>query len=177
MGELMKIQNIIITICFFVFIFIFLIVSYFIDNQETPTHIEETNINEEVSFATVYVLGEVYRENSYSIPTTYTLKDLFSIVGLKASADINGFNLEDYVIDGQTYYIPKINNTINESKLININTASLEELVTLPSIGEVIALRIISYRQKNPFKDIEEIKNVSGIGDSTYEKIKGYITI
>ena len=45
----------------------------------------------------------------------------------------------------------------------------------IPGIGEVIAENIIIYRQKNAFKNIEEIKNVSGIGDAIYEKIKNYI--
>ena len=61
---------------------------------------------------------------------------------------------------------------------ISINTASLEELQTLDGIGETKAKAIIGYRETNgAFKDIEEIKNVSGIGDATYEKIKDDITI
>ncbi len=64
------------------------------------------------------------------------------------------------------------------SSKISINTASLEELQTLDGIGETKAKAIIGYRETNgAFKDIEEIKNVSGIGDSTYEKIKDDITI
>ncbi len=61
--------------------------------------------------------------------------------------------------------------------LISINTASKEELMTLPGIGESKALSIIEYREKNGiFNLIEDIKNVSGIGDSLYEQIKDYIT-
>ena len=64
------------------------------------------------------------------------------------------------------------------NKAISINTATLEELITLPSIGEAKALKIIEYRETNGlFKSIEDIKNVSGIGDSLFEKIKDYITI
>lgn len=60
---------------------------------------------------------------------------------------------------------------------VNINTANLDQLMTLPGIGEVKAKAIIEYREKNIFKTIEDIKNVSGIGDSAYEKIKDYITV
>lgn len=61
---------------------------------------------------------------------------------------------------------------------VNINTASLEELDTLPGIGESTANKIINYRKENgKFKSIEEIKEVSGIGDSKYEKIKDLIEI
>ena len=61
---------------------------------------------------------------------------------------------------------------------VNINTASLEELDTLPGIGESTANKIINYRKENgKFKSIEEIKEVSGIGDSKYEQIKDLIEI
>ena len=61
---------------------------------------------------------------------------------------------------------------------VNINTASISELMTLNGIGESRAKDIISYREKNgPFKTIEDIKNVSGIGESTYANIKENITV
>ena len=64
-----------------------------------------------------------------------------------------------------------------DTKLININTASIEELMTLPSIGESKAKSIIEYRENTKFTSIEEIKNVSGIGEALFEKIKAHITI
>ena len=61
---------------------------------------------------------------------------------------------------------------------ININTSSKAELMTISGIGESKALSIIDYREKNgPYKNIEDIKNVSGIGDSLFAKIKDYITV
>ena len=69
------------------------------------------------------------------------------------------------------------NNSDNLSK-ININTASLETLKTLPKIGDVKANSIITYRETNgSFKSIDEIKNVKGIGDTLFESIKEYITV
>ena len=63
-------------------------------------------------------------------------------------------------------------------KLISINTATKEELMQLTGIGEAKALDIIKYREENgPFQNIEDIKNVSGIGDSLFAKIKDNITI
>lgn len=64
-----------------------------------------------------------------------------------------------------------------DTKLININTATESELMSLPGIGEVTAKAIIDYREENPFKSIEDIKNVSGIGDSKYDRIKDYICV
>lgn len=69
-----------------------------------------------------------------------------------------------------------INNS-NVNDKININTATLEELMTLPGIGESKALSIIEYREKTLFKTLEDIKNVSGIGDSAFDRIKDYITV
>ncbi len=66
----------------------------------------------------------------------------------------------------------------NSTGKISINTATLSELQTLNGIGEAKAKAIIGYRETNgDFKSIEEIKNVSGIGDAIYEKIKDDITI
>ena len=64
------------------------------------------------------------------------------------------------------------------SKKVNINTATQEELDALPGIGPSIAAKIIDYREQNgKFNSIEEIKEVSGIGEAKYEKIKDSITI
>lgn len=70
-----------------------------------------------------------------------------------------------------------ITSNSNNTSKININTASKEELELLPSIGESKANKIIEYREKNKFESIEDIKNVSGIGDSLYEKIKDNIEV
>lgn len=64
------------------------------------------------------------------------------------------------------------------NKLISINQATLKELMTLPGIGEAKAKNIIEYRTTNgEFTNIEDIKNVTGIGDAIYDQIKSYITI
>lgn len=70
------------------------------------------------------------------------------------------------------------NSDTGTSSLININLASITELMTLPGIGETKANNIISYREENGFfKAIEEIKNVSGIGDATFDQFKALITV
>jgi len=62
--------------------------------------------------------------------------------------------------------------------LINVNTANLEELVTLPGIGESYALRLIEYRKKHgPFERVEDLLNVRGIGDRTLDRIRSRVTV
>ena len=62
--------------------------------------------------------------------------------------------------------------------LININTANVQELDSLPGVGEATANKIVKYREeKGKFNSIEEIKNVNGIGDKKYEELKALISI
>ena len=82
---------------------------------------------------------------------------------------------EDVIVEDE-----KNNSEVNDSNTgkVNINTASKEELMNIPNIGESKALAIISYRNEiGLFKNISDIKNVSGIGENVFEKIKDYITI
>ena len=90
---------------------------------------------------------------------------------------LSGTNLN--IQDGQT---PSTSPTGQSEPLgdgkIDINNATVVQLDMLPGIGEVIAQRIIDYREENgPFTKIEDIKNVSGIGDKKFEQIKEYIKV
>ncbi len=71
---------------------------------------------------------------------------------------------------------PVVSNPVS-SNLVSINNGTLAELDTLPGIGPAKAQDIINYRLINSFKNIEELKNVSGIGDATYDQLKGLITL
>lgn len=82
----------------------------------------------------------------------------------------------DTIIGGTDNSSVNTDSSSNSNK-ISLNNATQEELMTLSGIGEKTALKIIEYRATKKFESIEDIKNVSGIGDSLFEKIKDYITI
>lgn len=85
------------------------------------------------------------------------------------------------IIDNSALFNEVITNAegiIIDTGKISLNSATIEELMTLPGIGESKAKLIIEYRNTNKgFKEIEEIKNVKGIGNSIYEKIKDFLTL
>jgi 5'-nucleotidase len=84
----------------------------------------------------------------------------------------------DLVVGGHSHTLPAEYPTVAERPLVNINTASAEELEALPGIGPVIAQRIVDYRTEHgPFQMIEEIEGVSGIGPARFAQIKGLISV
>jgi len=138
----------------------------------------------------------------YSLPEKSRVQDAVNAAGgFLAEADTNAINLVAHLEDGQQINIPSqivqpngnalqataapftvvasLTPTATRSaSLININTATVEQLDTLPSIGPVTAQSIVTYRQQHgPFQHIEDIMNVPGIGPVTFEKIQNFITV
>jgi competence protein ComEA len=103
--------------------------------------------------------------------------------GLSADANPTSINLAGLLRDGQQVFVdrkPAISPTFNPSErqgLVNINTATLAELMQLPGIGETRAQDIIKYRQEHSgFQNIEELLNVKGIGQATFNNLKSLVT-
>ncbi len=108
-------------------------------------------------------------DKDYSLPLGSTYKDLKDEVG-----DISNNQIIDEAILKNNQEIESSDDT----NKISINKATLEELISLPGIGEKTALKIIEYRETyGPFWNIEDLKNVKGIGDKKFEKLKDYISI
>lgn len=152
---------------------------------------ESTNISSKE--VTVYVSGAVNSPGVVTLNQGDRLSDAVAKVGgTTENADFNQVNLAIKVEDEKHYIIPKIgekveevdnkvegvNNNEESSTKININSATIEELDTLPGVGEATANKILNYRNENgEFESIEEIKNVNGIGDKKYEELKELIII
>jgi len=158
---------------------------------------------EDVKTIFVDVGGEVNNPGLYELPENSRINDAVNIAGgITDKADLTEINLAYVLSDAMKIIIPKkeIKKTtvksvsvpktvitemsVTESQtkisdgLVNINTATKEQLKTLTGIGDATAQKIIDYRnEKGQFGNIEDIKNVSGIGESKFEKIKEKIII
>ena len=122
----------------------------------------------------VEIKGEVENPGVYTTKWDATVQDVISMAGgLTNDANTDSISLNEVIDENDMIVIPKE----SEKPLISINSASLEELQTLPGIGPSIASRIIEYRKDSSFKSLEDIKNVKGIGDKMFEKIKDLIVL
>ena len=141
----------------------------------------------------VQIAGAVPRPGVYALAKGSRVQDAISAAGgFLAEADKTGINLARALDDGEQLEIPYAEGSspvlgtplpastesASSSELIDINTASLAELDSLPGIGPTTAQKIIDYREQNgPFLTKEDIINVSGIGPGTYERLKDLITV
>ncbi|MBU5455471.1 helix-hairpin-helix domain-containing protein [Caproiciproducens sp. MSJ-32] len=162
-----------------------------VDPEELITELEE-QLEDDVEngeIIMVHISGEVYNPGLVELPRDSRVIDAVNLAGgLKKEADLDRINLAKKLEDEEKIYIPKVGEDINpvenfvdmqydnSSGKININMCTKEELMSLPGIGEVLAGRILEYREQNQFKNIEDIKNVSGIGEKKFESIKELIT-
>lgn len=145
----------------------------------------------------VDVRGAVAKPGVYTLPLGSRVQDALALAGdVLSNAETRGINLARKLNDGEQIYVP----TVAEATLtpaaaltkgerqptstktplgkINVNTATLAELDVLPGIGPSIAQRIVDYRTQNgPFKKIEDLKKVRGIGDALFEQVKDLVTV
>ncbi len=143
----------------------------------------------------VYLCGAVWEPGIYEVPAQSRIYELVELAGgLNADADATSVNLAETVQDGEMVFIPTEAETAagvqaivsqgaasdaqNADAKVNINTADAARLTSLNGIGESKAAAIVAYREEHgAFQSVEEIMEVSGIGEGTFEKIKDDITI
>ncbi|MBM3690798.1 MAG: ComEA family DNA-binding protein [Actinobacteria bacterium] len=143
----------------------------------------------------VHVVGEVKEPGVYDLPANSRVTDAIEAAGgATKDADLTSINLARVLFDGEQIFIGNINSaaapstssssssssssSTNPAGRININMANAAQLDQLPGISPVIAGRIVEYRNQNgPFRQLTDLKQVSGIGDAIYDKIKDLITL
>lgn len=159
---------------------------------------ETTQIQKNIK---IHISGEANYNGILELPEGSRIDDAIKKAGgLTQKADINKINLAYELSDGQKLNIPPktvsedtsdcpqiitneneegiIEDIEEKDEKININKATQTELETLPGVGPSLALKIIKYRKENgKFNSIEELKNVSGVGENKYEELKELIKI
>ena len=157
---------------------------------EVNSQLQEESVEQEIY---VYICGQVQMPGVYILPEGSRICEAFVAAGgLTKEAATDYWNQARVLNDGEMIYVPTAEEVENSSietqgevqtgegdkKKVNINTASKEELMTLPGVGETRALAILAYRQKNgSFTSIEDLKNVEGIKDGVFSKLKDYIVV
>lgn len=128
----------------------------------------------ETTKKTIEIKGEVHDPGVYEVDAHAKVDDIIRIAGgCTPDADMSGINLSLDIGNEGVIVIPEI----KEETLISINSADASTLDELPGVGPSIAQRIIEYRSQTPFQSLEDIKNVKGIGDAMFEKIKDRICL
>lgn len=164
-----------------------------IDIEVSKTNNEDQITNSKVenkSKIFIHITGAIVNEGLFELDEGARLNDLVKKAGgLKNSADVRRINLSMVLSDQMRIHIyeideesdsniPETNSQANiqaNSSKININKADLEGLTSLPGIGEKRAQQIIEYREKNKFNTVDDLKNISGIGDKIIEQIRDLI--
>ena len=138
----------------------------------------------------VHVCGCVRRPDVYCLPEgSRGIDAIRAAGGFTKDASRDSWNLAAVLEDGMQITVPSekdteagtggsVSGAAGKEGLVDINRASAEEFRTLPGIGESRAQEIVAYREEHgPFSSVEDIKNVSGIGDGIFTRIKDHITV
>ncbi|WP_051271278.1 ComEA family DNA-binding protein [Shimazuella kribbensis] len=150
--------------------------------QQQP-QVKPVETKKQAQIATIDVKGAIKKPGIYKLPVPVRLYQVLEAAGgASEQADTNRMNLAKIIADGSMIYIPKKGEAIpseaspiqtKEDNKINLNTATLEELETLEGLGPTKAKAIIQYRgEHGGFRSVDELLQVSGIGERTLERIK-----
>lgn len=150
--------------------------------QVTRSNEVPTQVVDDPNKLTIGITGEVVKPGNYILDEGSTLQDLIDKAGgTNNNADDRAYFLDLEVLANEEYYIPPkydLKDVCSESPIekVNINEADKESLLQISGFGEAVSTQLIAYRNDNGvFRRLEDIKNVSGIGNATFEKVKNYI--
>lgn len=154
--------------------------------EDVEKEIESDSSSLEPSVYTVDLKGEVKAPGIYEIDPSCRVHDVIELAGgFLETANVNVVNLAEKVKDEMVIYIPHVDEEetpieagAQKEQQVSLNRASLAEFQTLPGIGPAKASAIIDYREEfGTFKSIEDLINVTGIGEKTLEKLRDYLEL
>ena len=149
-------------------LFLFFLYSFY--GRSTPIDLS----NSISSTIQVEIKGAIQQPGSYSLERNSTLTMLLELAGGPSeTADLSSLSMNRTLANHDMIVIPEK----SEEQKISINSASSEQLQSLPGIGPSISQRIIEYREQATFQNLEDIMNVKGIGEKMFEKIKERICL
>lgn len=132
----------------------------------------------------VHVGGAVGRPGLYKLPDGARVNDAIRAAGgVNADADLDALNLASKLKDGDKVLVPKRGESVasadgGSSARVNINTATVDQLDTLPGIGPALAQRIIAYREKHGgFRKLDDLEKVPGIGPAKLDALRDLVTV
>lgn len=190
-------------ILFVVAIVLFTVGYQFANHQQSDVELVDKSDDESTfkeAGPVVHVDGAVEKPGLYKLPPGSRVDDAIKQAVPLPDADISSLNLAALLKDGQKLIVARkaavvpeqgsvaqsgqtqtTTKTVTAAKaggLVNINTAGVAELDTLPGIGPALAERIVQYRQANgTFQSVDDLKNVSGIGDKKFSELQDKVTV
>lgn len=155
-------------------------------NMGTKDSLGETS--HDAGYIYTHITGEIKKPGVYKMKAGTRMDDLVKEAGgLTDDADIDLINLSEKLVDEERIIVPAkgVNDTDETShaastvqtKKININMADINELTSIPGVGEKTEQKIIDYREKKKFKKIEDVMNIDGIGENKFKNMKDYISV
>jgi competence protein ComEA len=160
-------------------------------NQTLPRAVPDTSAAAGSSDrVAVHVAGRVRRPGLVRLPAGSRVQDAIAAAGGPTSgADLDAVNLARKLTDGEQVRVPAPGDPAppptpgataspgTPSAPLDLNTATVEQLDTLPGVGEVTAGRIVAYRTAHPFTSVDELLEVPGIGQRRYDQLKDLVTV
>ena len=197
-------QKLVYTLIFILLLSAGMVYKFLIKNNRSGIVLETEEILSSISSMTeisaasrqikIYICGEVVNPGIYEVDQGTILNDVVLLAGgFTEDAALDHLDLVYVFNDNMSVYIPSeetlsegdsvilrnvsASGGTEEQTLVNINTATKEELITLPGVGESTARAIIDYRQDHLFERPEDLMNVSGIGEAKYARLRDHIRV